>query len=248
MLARHASFELRQTLIHDRDLESMAGEAEALMPVFGVCTIALDYIIGIMLARRIPSIEERSKRKYYLGMAGFFIAHGTFVLTYTIHRISPAGALFNLGVLLVLAGLVLFVYAIESTVFTRSRYFFTAFGAVAVGIIAVDQFTRTVIAGIRLMEWPQYFANPLLVLFIVLVYINAFRKASGPARRNALFIILGIAAFMVAELALSNVAAQLFTWAEFVGPPLRVVAVVLLSYGIVHLSIWKAGNQQETGS
>jgi hypothetical protein len=226
----------------------MAGEAEALMLVFGLCAISLDYLIGIMLVRRISAIKEGSKRKYYLSLAGFFLAHGTFVLTHVINQSTPVSALFNLGVLLVLAGVVLLVYAIELTVYTRSKYFFTIFGAIAVGIIAVDQFTRLMVLGIRLMEWPQYFANPLLVLFIVLVYLNAFRKASGPAKRNALFMILGIISFMVAELALSNAAKVLLPWAKFVGPPLRVVAVILLSYGIMHLSVWKAEVQQQAGT
>ncbi len=238
----------------------MAGETDLVMMILGLCAIGLDYFMGIVLARKIVMIKVKSKRKYYTGVAGFYIAHGTYVLTYIIYKAIPiafpgtkVGVIFNIGVLLVLSSLVMLVYSIELSIFTRSKFFFTIFGSVAVGIAAIDVIYEAItsfmikILGIRLMEWPQYFANPLLVLFILLVYLYAFIKAAGSVRRNALLMMIGIVIFMVAELAHANIIINWLPWAVFVGPPLRVVAIVMLSYAIMHLSVWKDENGQPSG-
>jgi hypothetical protein len=183
-------------------------------------------------------------------VAGFYIAHGTYVLTYVVYKATNNGLLFNFGVLLVLSSLVLLVYSIELSIFRRSRFLFTIFGIVSMGIIAVDVIAQATLSiqikilGTRLMEWVQYFANPLLVAFILLVYLYAFMKAAGSVRRNALFMMVGIVLFIVAELALSNAAKKILPWAEFLGPPLRVVAIVLLSLAILRLSVWKDESEQ----
>jgi hypothetical protein len=228
----------------------MAGETDLVMFILGLCALCLDFLMGIVLLRKVATIKTSSKRKYYLGVAGFYIAHGTYVLTYVVYKATNNGVLFNFGVLLVLSSLVLLVYSIELSIFRRSRFFFTIFGIVSMGIIAVDviaQATTSIqikILGTRLMEWVQYFANPLLVAFILLVYLYAFMKAAGSVRRNALFMMVGIVLFIVAELSLSNVAKKILPWAEFLGPPLRVVAIVLLSLAIMRLSVWKDESEQ----
>ncbi len=232
----------------------MAGEIDLVMFILGLCAICLDYLMGTVLLRKVAMIKTSSKRKYYLGVAGFYMAHGTYVLTYVIYKATNNGLLFNFGVLLVLSSLVLLVYSIELSIFRRSRFFFTIFGIVSLCIIAVDvilQATTTIqikILGKRLMEWPQYFVNPLLVAFILLVYLYAFMKAAGSVRRNALFMMVGIVLFIVAELALSNFVKDILPLAEYLGPPLRVVAIVLLSLAIMRLSIWKDESEQRSGT
>ncbi|MEX2683042.1 MAG: hypothetical protein Q6373_015745 [Candidatus Sigynarchaeota archaeon] len=228
----------------------MAAEAEILMAILGICAVCLDYFMGIVLLRKIVKISEKAKQKYYTGVVGFYIAHGTYVLTYLVYRAMNLGILFNFGVMLVLSSLVLLVFSIESSVFTRSRFFFTIFGIIAVSIIAIDVFYQLFtsnmikIYGIRLMEWPQYFANPLLATFVFLVYLYAFIKAAGAIKKNALLMMTGIIAFMIAELAISNIATKLLPLVQYLGPPLRVVAIVLLSYALLHLSVWKERDRQ----
>jgi len=221
----------------------MAGELNPALILLETCSVVLDFIFGIVLLWKTIKIGKVALRNYYLCVTGFFFAHGTFVLTHVIYLFNNIGSLFDFGVLLVLSSLVLLVAGIEFTLFKQSKRFFTIFGCISIVIIGVDIFTRISIFGMRLMVLVQYFVNPLLVLFIVLIYLNAARKARGSTRRNALLVFFAIVMFMIAELARSQVANQLFPGVDLIGAVLMVISIVMLYYGILHLSVWKRETQ-----
>ncbi|HME55265.1 MAG TPA: hypothetical protein VKM55_23860 [Candidatus Lokiarchaeia archaeon] len=223
----------------------MAGELNLPLIILETGAIVLDFIVGSMLVRKTVTIGKGSMRTYYIGVIGFFFAHGTFMLTRVIFLFTNDGLLYNFGVFLVLSSIVLLVAAIEFTMFTKSHHIFTIFGCVSVGLIFIDVFAQFKFPIMPLMVWVQYFANPILVLFILLIYFNAARRARGPARRNALLMLIAIITFAIGELGQSQTAIKYIPDAELIGTILMDVAIVLLYYGFMHLSIWKREAQQQ---
>jgi len=223
----------------------MAGELNLPLAILEMVAIALDFIVSGMLARKTIKIGKGSMRTYYLGVIGFFFAHGIYMITRVIYLFKNNGLLYDFGVFLVLASLVLLVAAIEFSIFTKSRRLFTIFGCVSVGLIFIDVFARFPFPILRLMQWAQIFANPILALFIVFIYLNAARKARGPARKNAILMFIAIVIFAVGELGQSQFAVQYIPGAEIIGTILMDVAIVMLYYGFMHLSIWRREAQQQ---
>ena len=223
----------------------MVWESNLPLIILEAGAIALDCIVGIMLARKTLTFGKGAMRKYYLCVTCFFFAHGTFLLTHIIYLFTNYGMLFDIGISIVLASIVLLVAAIEFTIFTRSRHVFTIFGCVAVIIIMMDAIARFKITP-RIMILVQLFANPILVLFILVTYLNAARRAKGSSRRNAILMFIAIVVFSIAELGQSQVAVQLVPGVEIIGSILMDAAIVLLYYGFMHLSIWKREGQQVT--
>jgi hypothetical protein len=222
----------------------MAGEMNIPLLILEAGAIALDFIVGIMLTRKTITIGKGSMRKYYLCVTCFFFAHGTYLITYIIYLFTNNGMIFDVGISIVLASIVLIVTAIEFTIFTRLKHVFTIFGWITVILIMIDAIVRFNVKP-RIMIVVQFFANPIIVAFILITYLNAARRARGSARKNAILMLIAIVIFSIGELGQSQVAVLYIPSAEFYGTILMDVAIVMLYYGFMHLSIWKREGQQQ---
>nr|MDO8113219.1 hypothetical protein [Candidatus Sigynarchaeota archaeon] len=231
----------------------MADELKLAAFIFEIVAVCLDVGLGIMLtyktrkvarAQNTTMIGRGPTQKYYTCVVAFFSAHGFYTHTYMLYGLFNNSSLFDIGVFLVIASVVLLVAAIESAIFTRSRYLFTKIGCVALAIILVDVIGRFPFPVIRLRIWVQLFVNPLLVAFIILIYINAVKRVSGSARRNALLMVVAITTFVIGELGETPFAVGIIPGAELIGAILMDIAIVLLYFGFMRLSIWKRDSQQ----
>ncbi|MBN2153157.1 MAG: hypothetical protein JW839_17015, partial [Candidatus Lokiarchaeota archaeon] len=115
-------------------------------------------------------------------------------------------------------------------------------------VMLIDLFTRVTIAPYRLLLWIHYIATPVLVAFIIAIYLRALLKAAGSIRTNAVVMLVAIVLLSLSELANSTIANQLLgIVAKYLGPALMAAALVVLYYAVVNLSIWKKAEQKETG-
>lgn len=223
----------------------MAEDANLATYMFDLCAILLDFSLGTILARKTAMTGRGYVRKYYFGVTCFFFAHGIFVITHVIYDLLRDWLLYDIGVFLVLSSIVLLVASIEVTIFTRSRYFFTILGCMALGIIMIDIIDQFQFPIMPLMIWVQLFVNPVLVLFIITNYFNAVRRAKGPTKKNAILVVIAIIIFSISQLSQFPFVIQYIPDAELIGAILMDVSIVMLFFGFMHLSIWKQGSQQQ---
>ncbi len=224
----------------------MQEEWKLVFYAFEIAAIFLDLGLGLLLARRTAMTGRGYMRKYYYGATGLFIAHGFYMLTSVIYDLMGIEYIFGIGVFLVLSSIVMLVWAIESAMYTRSRYAFTIAGCVALGIILVDVFGQFQFPIMRLRIWVQVFINPVLVAFILLNYLIAARRVTGPTRRNVLLMFFSIALLSVAELSKFPLANQL-PEVELIGAITMDAAIIMLYFGIMRLSVWKKEPREPAG-
>ncbi|NMC05332.1 MAG: hypothetical protein GYA24_08980 [Candidatus Lokiarchaeota archaeon] len=221
--------------------------------IMELAAVLLDYSLGIALLQRISRLAQDSARRYYKGLFGFFITHSicrTIFLSRSyfvdVAFIEARRVLFDIGTILGLACVVLIVLAIETTIFPRSRKFFSIAGTCALGVMVVDAFIRITIPPYRLMIWMHYCTTPVLATFIILIYLRAFLKATGTIKLNALLMLAAIVLLSLSELANSTLSVILLGGAATIlAPTIMATSLILLYYAVVHLSIW---NKTTTGS
>lgn len=222
----------------------MAEELNLVLLILELAAIILDFIVGIILARKTITVGVGAIRKYYFGITSFFFAHGIYMLTHVISVLINYGLPSYLGILIVTCSIVLLVAAIEFAIIKKTRHFFTIFGIVAVIIMVIDSIFKFTFPIWSLTQWAQIFADPILVVFIAWVYLNAARKATGLARKNAILLLIAIIMFALGETRGSPIVIQYIPFAEYIGMILTDVAIVMLYYGFMHLSIWKREGQE----
>nr|MDO8088860.1 hypothetical protein [Candidatus Sigynarchaeum springense] len=226
----------------------MVAEADIPILVFDLAAIILDYTLGLVLLSKTMKLAPSPPRKYYLGVFVFFLVHSAcrtvfFFRAYFVEKSDNVVRvpMFDIGTMLGVLSVILLVYVIESTIVTRSKKVFTIFGCCALGIMVVDLFIRMTLANRRLMVWVQLITLPVLVAFIIAIYLRALLKSTGTVRKNAVVMLFAIVLLTLSEVANSEFASMLLgsVTARYLGPILMAAALIVLYIAVVNLSIWK---------
>lgn len=232
----------------------MINEENLAIFIIELAAIALDYALGFVLLSKTLRLELGPPRRYYSGVVGFFITHAAcrtvFLVRGYLVDADMADArvlLFDTGTILGLLCVVLLVAVIESTVYAVSKHGFTIAGTCALGVMVFDLFVRLTFHPYRLLIWIHYFTTPVLVAFIIGIYLRALLKATGATRTNAVVMLVAIVLLALSELANSTISAQLLgEVAKYIGPALMAATLILLYYAVVHLSVWKKAEPTAT--
>ncbi len=218
------------------------------LPIFIIesAAIIVDYILGLVLFSKTVKLPPSSLRKYYIGVFGFFATHSMcrtvfFIRSYFLDG-SPSlvrDIMSEVGAMLGLVCVLVLVVVIEMWVFPRSRKIFTILGLIGLGVMMVGLIARLEIPPESLVLWVHFIVTPVLVAFIILIYLRALLKATGSVRTNALVMLMAIVMLSLSELGNSKIAAQLILGVNFIGPTLMAASLIMLYFAVVHLSIWK---------
>nr|MDO8109641.1 hypothetical protein [Candidatus Sigynarchaeota archaeon] len=208
--------------------------------------IVIDFLLGIVLLLKTLKIEGTQRQKYYIGVIGFFLVHGSCRLIFFVRRFFPGNVLmFDVGTILGLSSVVLLVVAIESLVYTKSKHFFSFLGIGAFFVQVIDIFAQQTYFGYRLLLWVHYFVTSTLAVFIIFVYLTAVLKSTGAIRTNAILMLTAIVLFALSELANARLANELIPGVNYIGAILMVASLILLYIAVMNLSVWK--RSEETG-
>ena len=163
--------------------------------------VILDYLFGLLLLLKIVNFKKGPSKTYYTGLTGFFFAHASCRLIFLIRGIFFTGNdyLFQFGTILGLLSIILLVAATEKTLYTKSKFFFTIYGFIGIGLMIVDIFLQKSFeiggSNYSLTMLLQYFFSPVLAAFIMILYLMAALKATGRIRTNAIFMLFAIILF-----------------------------------------------------
>ena len=214
-----------------------------------ITAIAIGAIIGVIMILKLRRIELKVTRRYFLGATEFFIAYSICRTVFLLGAIlpDPLSLSYYVGNTLGLVSIVLIIAAIESTIFTKSKHFFTYYGIVGIGVMVFDTIDfiflgDQITAGTRtLLSIAQYACMIPLGIVILLIYLTVIIKSTGKVRKNAAIMFVAILLLMLSEMANTQDAENLFEFlvgnpdvVHYLSPIILVISLILLYYSITH--------------
>nr|MDO8084496.1 hypothetical protein [Candidatus Sigynarchaeum springense] len=178
-------------------------------------------------------------RKYFLGIALFFIALGVgrafyviddyFTPGYTKYELTPANIYYRLATFSTLLGFTALEYLIESTFIKKTRYTFTIFGIVC----TTSQLSFPFI----IADSINFYAIPALTIIPFLLYLYLAITLKGSIKIQALIVIVGmvllITGFMILGL-LYKIGLLERIWTSIFGPPVSLAGLIVVGYGLIY--------------
>jgi hypothetical protein len=202
-----------------------------------VIAITIGFFLGILMIRLTRKIKSKEIKRYFLGTTEFFIVYSivrTFFLLNTFFE-DPLQLIYYIGNTLGLVSIVVMIIAIESTIFTKSKHFFTYYGIAGIGVMVFDSFARIKIGGRALLQLAQYVCMIPLGIVILLIYLSATLKSTGKIRKNGFTMFMGILLLMLSEMGNTGDAVLLIgDGVHYVAPIILVTSLLLLYYSVVN--------------
>lgn len=199
-----------------------------------LAVIIIDLVLFAVMSKKILKVELKTTKKYFTGAALFFLVHAicrTFYILYS-YPFKDARIFYYVGTLLGLTSVVILVAAIEATLYTKSKHFFTIYGCVALAVMTIGIFVNFEYMGLTLMVWAQYLSVPILATFIILLYFITTIKSTGNVRRSAILMTVGIILFAVGEMGNTSTATTMIPWAYYAAPLLMIGGLILMYYSV----------------
>ncbi len=202
-----------------------------------IAAIVIGYIIGIIMISKVRRIELKVTKRYFLGATEFFIAYSICRTVFLMGSLldDPLSLSYYVGNTLGLMSIVLIIAAIESTIFTKSKHFFTYYGVIGIGVMIFDNFARIRFGTRSLLSLAQYACMIPLGIVILLIYLTVTIKSTGKIRKNALIMFVAILLLMLSEMANTQDAVYLIgDSVYYISPIILVISLILLYYSITH--------------
>ncbi len=198
-----------------------------------LAVVVIDFLLAGLLLRRTLKTEAGLRQKYYAGAAAFFLIHAACRIVFLMYNFyfEEIKVMWNIGTILGLVGIIAFVWTIESTVYQWSKHIFTLVGTVGVGLMIVDIFVTPGDNGIT--ELAQMIFDPILAVFIIVVYLQAGRKTQGDVRNGALIMMIGIILFGLGEMGNSSIAMDIIPLAAYIAPLFCLFGLILVWIAVV---------------
>jgi hypothetical protein len=199
--------------------------------------IVIGFIIGGIMVKKVRKIELKVTKRYFMGALEFFFVYSICRTLFLLGSLidDPLRISYFVGNTLGLVSIVLIIAAIESTIFTKSKHFFTVYGMIGIGVMIFDTFARIEIGGYTLVTLAQYSCMIPLGVIILLIYLRVTLKSTGTVRKNALIMFLGILLLMLSEMGNTGDAVRLIGDSiYYISPIILVGSLILLYYSITH--------------
>jgi hypothetical protein len=207
--------------------------------IIELIAVIIEYFIGTIMIRKTLKIELKMTKKYFWGATRFFFIHATcrllfWLSSYPYRYVDTLDILFYVGTILGLLGVVLLVYAIESTISPKTHHFFSIYGFIALIAMVITSFIQGEIGGYRYIIIVQYLSLPVLAVIILFIYLNVTIKSTGKVRKNAVLMLLAIVFLMLFEATNTNIINQIGPWVEYVGIGCLVGSFILLYISVTN--------------
>lgn len=181
-----------------------------------------------MVWKSIREEMTRSQREYYLGVGIFVIVHLIARIFYFIYDFYGNDQFWDIAAIVGMAGILVWMYAIERHVFTRSYFIFTIIVAIAVILLIVlpDDNMKTTV---------QTVVVPSVGLFIPSIYLYVAYKGTGNIRKYSLIIFLGIMIFLAGQTAHMSSFLEVSPFIYFILSPIFMIGGgIIFLYGLAH--------------
>ncbi|MHA1339621.1 MAG: hypothetical protein ACTSRZ_05795 [Promethearchaeota archaeon] len=199
--------------------------------------IILNFLFMAMMIPRFREPETALSGLYFKGVFFFFLIHGFSRVAYLIKDyFINEEVIYEIGVALGLASIVFLIYYIESSIYTKSRHMFFAYGIFSL-IISIISVILTILglSSVVVSIILQYATLPVLGVVILWIYVYTAIKTTGRVRQNTIIVLVGIIIFMVGQMAHTPTAIDLFgDWVTFyTSPILLITGLATFYYGLV---------------
>lgn len=137
----------------------------------------------------------------------------------------------DLGTLLGLISLTIFIFLVEKYVYTRSKYIFSAVGSFA---IVWDVVFLLIIYNVEYIYLAQAVFLPIIASIVPIIYLYVAIRSSGEPRTKSLIILLGILIFMVANVLHYELLKVNFAFGYYIlSPACFIVGLIIFVYGML---------------
>lgn len=198
---------------------------ELILPFYlWILVIVINFVCGIILLKRTFKIDIEVTKKYYGGITLVCFTHGIARIFYFIYDfIFPTELLWwTLGAFVGIICMVIFIFVVETTIYTKTKHFFTIFGLIGLGLIVVDMIFQ-----LNLTHIIQIVVGLIIALIIVIIYLYVTIKSDGIVRKAFIIMIIGIIFLLLGQIGHTPTAHELFPWTVFVAPIMMLLSFIL---------------------
>jgi hypothetical protein len=219
------------------DYNYLVGTERIAVITVNILLSAGSLLIGLISLSK--AVKSNISRKYFVGIAIFFIALGIGRMFYVIDdyftpgdteiEFSAANIFYRLATFSTLLGFTALEFLIESTFIKKTRYAFTIIGLCC----TISQLVLPFYIADRI----NYFGTPTLTIIPFILYLYLAVAIKGSVRKQALIVIVGmillITGFMILGL-LYNLHVMERIWTSVFGPPVSLAGLIVVGYGLIY--------------
>ncbi len=189
---------------------------------------ACNFIFAFLILRKAKKVQVSWRMNYFLGAVLLLLVHGACRIPYILYDyyLPTERWLWNMGAILGLISITIFVFFIENIIIKKTRHFFTLFGLVGVGMFVVGTFNTEV------LRIAQTIFVTSLALIVPLFYLIFAKQTTGSVRRNSIAMFFGVLVFEASQVAHSDSIWQVFPTLiptfQILGSTLMILGLVLI--------------------
>lgn len=199
--------------------------------ILWIAVIITHFVFTVLLVDKSKVFENMKFRENYLfGIGGFFFIHGIcripyFVYDYYIHE----EIWWLIGAVIGFISIVWLMYFVETSIITKTRHVFTIIGIIGAILII----TVAAIVDIPTAKNVQYVFISPLALIIPIFYLYAAIKSTGEVRRNSLIVVVSAIVFEIAEVAHTDLLAEMFPPSIYLAPIMMIAGLIGFYFGSI---------------
>jgi hypothetical protein len=190
-----------------------------------IILIILNFMLGFIMLKKTFKIEIKTTKRYYTGVVLLFFTHGIARIIYFIHDfIYPTEQLWwNMGAYTGLITMIVFIAVVESTIYKKSKHFFTIFGVTGLILLSLDFIFQFNISRII-----QYIVGLTIAFVMIFIYSYVTVKSDGIVRKAFLIMTIGIILFELGQIGHTPTAHEIAPWTVYASPLFMMAALILL--------------------
>ncbi len=199
---------------------------ELIIPFYlWMIVIIVNFVLGSIMLKKIFKIEMKITRNYYLGVTLLLFIHGIARIFYFVYDFIYSEQIlwWTIGAFIGLICMVVFIAVVETTIFTKSKRFFTIFGIVGLVLMFVD-----LVFQFNLSRIIQSIVGLTIAFVIILIYSYNTAKSDGIVKKAFFIMTIGIIFFELGQISHTPTAHELFSWTIYASPLVMLVALILL--------------------
>ncbi|MHA1229956.1 MAG: hypothetical protein ACTSRP_00095 [Candidatus Helarchaeota archaeon] len=159
-----------------------------------ICNVAVFWACAVVFIFKLKTYELKSQKRFFLGLALFFIFWGLMKICFTISNyyknidLIYYSIYWKIAASLGICGLLSIILVLE-TYMVKSKYFFSIITLIGLVLAMTLPISGTEITGARLAS---YIFLPLGAISIILLYLYLYVKLTGKLRHETGLILWGI--------------------------------------------------------